>query len=206
MNMKYRKLSILAGAAIVCIMMYSLAAVADKTVYLPIISKAESNTTHYQIGDRGPAGGIVFFVHTDGQHGLEAAPADQSTGIRWYNGKDTYTEALGDGIGAGEMNTMLIISKQGNNSNSYAAGLCANLVITNGDNDYGDWYLPSKDELNLLYLQKDIVDGLTTKGVYWSSTESKYSNTLAWGQFFDKGIQREFSKFTIPRIHAIRAF
>lgn len=47
MNMKYRKLSILAGAAIVCIMMYSLAAVADKTVYLPIISKAESNTTHY---------------------------------------------------------------------------------------------------------------------------------------------------------------
>jgi hypothetical protein len=164
MKKNYRKLRVL--AVTVFFMLPLFAAAADKTVYLPIIGKAEGNTTHYEIGDTGPAGGIVFFVHTDGQHGLEAAPSDQGNGIRWYNGKDTYTEALGDGVGAGEMNTMLIIAKQGNDSKSYAAGLRANLVITNGDVKYGDWYLPSKEELDLLYSQKDIVGGLTSGGVY----------------------------------------
>lgn len=179
----------------------------DKTFSSRVAGRGVTGTLElsqqYAIGDKGPAGGIVFFVSSNGQHGLEAAPEDQGAGIRWYNGIDAYTEARGDGVGAGHMNTILIISKQGYDSNSYAAGLCAKLVITNAGVAYGDWYLPSKDELNLLYLQKDIVDSLTA-GVYWSSTE--YSNTLAWGQFFDKGVQRAFDKSTIPRVHAIRAF
>jgi hypothetical protein len=107
----------------------------------------------YAIGDTGPAGGWVFYVDVNGQHGLEAALTDQSPGIRWDNGgASTNTEARGDGVGAGEMNTMLIIANQGSDSSTYAAGLCANLVITNAGVDYGDWYLPSKFELNLMYL------------------------------------------------------
>jgi hypothetical protein len=37
----------------------------------------------YAIGDTGPAGGIVFYITDDGLHGLEAAPADQSSGAEW---------------------------------------------------------------------------------------------------------------------------
>ena len=42
------------------------------------------STVHF-IGE-SYGGGIVFYVYDNGQHGLIAATADQSTGIQWYNG------------------------------------------------------------------------------------------------------------------------
>jgi hypothetical protein len=51
-------------------------------------------------------------------------------------------------------------------SGTYAARLCADLSISG----YNDWYLPSKDELNKLYLNRGFIGGFTT-GNYWSSTE-----------------------------------
>ena len=47
-----------------------------------------------------------------GEHGLVADTADISTGIQWYNGVKKVTNATGDGVGSGEMNTMLIIAQQ----------------------------------------------------------------------------------------------
>ena len=166
--------------------------------------------TFYEIGDTGPAGGKVFYVDGDGLHGLEAAPTDQSEGIHWWNSNYTYTEARGDGVGAGEMNTMLIIANQGTDSNSYAAGICANLVIANNDVDYGDWYLPSKYELNLMWKNLAEPDPVNLGGFsahnYWSSTESSDSN--AWAlDFSSNGWQGNLSKSnTNPRVRAVRAF
>jgi len=46
------------------------------------------------------------------QHGLIAATADQSAGIQWYNGTYRYTGTTGDGLGAGAMNTAMIVATQ----------------------------------------------------------------------------------------------
>ncbi len=166
----------------------------------------------YEIGGRGPAGGLVFYTDEFGLHGLEAAPADQGDHIDWHNnGIDTDTEAHGDGVGAGEMNTMLIIANQGHDSYNYAAGLCANLVITNKGVDYGDWYLPSKEELNLMlynlwcHSTDSIIDSGFHLAEYWSSTEE--DDSRAWSQFFNcVGNQFTRGKGNPKNVRAIRAF
>jgi hypothetical protein len=78
--------------------------------------------THY-IGE-SYCGGIVFYVYDSGQHGLIAATSDQSTGIKWYNGSFTTTNAVRDQVNAGRFNTERIIINQG--AGSYAAQICAN--------------------------------------------------------------------------------
>src|SRR4051812_27357641 len=64
----------------------------------------------HRIGERY-GGGIIFYVDSDGQHGLVASLADQNPGVPWYNGITRYTGVSGDGTGVGATNTELIISK-----------------------------------------------------------------------------------------------
>ncbi|MFW5805672.1 MAG: DUF1566 domain-containing protein, partial [Bacteroidales bacterium] len=142
-------------------------------------------------------GGIIFWLDATGQHGLIAATADQSTGIQWYNGANTETNAVRDGIGAGMYNTERIIANQ--STGSYAAQLCANYQ----GGGYGDWYLPSKNELNLLYVQRVAVGGFASAH-YWSSTE--YNTINAWVQDFEYGSMGPNGKDDTNRVRAIRAF
>jgi hypothetical protein len=149
-------------------------------------------------------GGVVFFVYDDGQHGLIAATADQSTGMRWYGGTNTTTGARGDGTGAGLKNTAIIIASQGwVDGGTFAARICNEFSVTVGGVNYGDWYLPSKFELNLLYLQKTVVGGFAST-YYWSSTES--DTIYSWGQDFTNGAQNGNSKNFSSYVRAIRAF
>lgn len=144
-------------------------------------------------------------VRCHSQHGLIAATADQNTGIQWYNGTYRYTGTAGDGLYAGAMNTAMIVATQmaDNQSGSFAAKVCADYSVTVGGVTYGDWYLPSKYELNLLYLQKIAVGGFAS-AYYWSSTES--SNLFAWLQGFGFGTQGNSSKGDSYRVRAVRAF
>jgi hypothetical protein len=151
--------------------------------------------THY-IGE-SYGGGIVFYVYDNGQHGLIAATADQGTYMQWYNGSYTTTNAVRDQVNAGLFNTERIIINQG--AGSYAAQICANYQ----GGGYGDWYLPSKFELYLLYLQKSVVGGFAND-VYWSSTE--YDDYDAWFQSFVNGGQSYYSKDSPFHVRAIRAF
>mgnify|MGYP000155917429 CR=1 FL=1 len=137
------------------------------------------------------------------QKGLIAATSDQSTGIRWYNGSWLYTGATGTAIGTGLSNTNAIIASQGETATSYAAGLAR--AYTGGG--YTDWYLPSKEELNKLRMNRDGIGGFADD-FYWSSSEYGVDGVLAWYQNFhigadqgaiDKGI-RTFN------VRAIRAF
>jgi hypothetical protein len=149
-------------------------------------------------------GGIVFDVYDGGQHGLIAATADQSTGIRWDGGSYTNTRARGDGVGAGLKNTAIIIANQGPvDGSSFAATVCNEYSVTVGGVSYGDWYLPSKHELNLLYLQKTVVGGFAGN-VYWSSTET--GHTSAWGQIFSTGSPQDGGKSNTDYVRAVRAF
>ena len=118
----------------------------------------------YQVGDFAQ-GGVIFSVDASGEHGLVCAKNDQSAGIKWSAGSVGNTPARGDGPGAGAMNTIIIITSQaalGDNGDTTAARLCNELQIFEGGISYGDWYLPSKDELNLMYLNKAIIDSTAT--------------------------------------------
>ena len=67
----------------------------------------------------------------------------------------------------------------------------------------GKWRLPTKDELNLLYLKKDIVGGFANY-FYWSGSE--YSANLAWVQFFNDGSQGSDGKNYTFYVRCVRSF
>ena len=145
-------------------------------------------------------GGKVAYIDATGQHGLIAAAADQSAGIQWYNGSYATTNATGTAIGTGSANTTTIIGIQGNSTGSnYAANLCRNYQ----GGGYANWYLPSKDELNKLYINRNDIGGFAYD-VYWSSTE--YGNGSAWKQDFSNGRQNGDAKDIRYNVRAVRAF
>jgi hypothetical protein len=90
-----------------------------------------------------------------------------------------------------------------NQTGNFAAKVCADYSVTVGGVTYGDWYLPSKYELNLLYLQKTAVGGFAS-AYYWSSSE--IYNYFAWIQYFDNGFQYNLFKDYSYYVRAIRAF
>jgi hypothetical protein len=152
-------------------------------------------------------GGIIFYLDASGCHGLISAPSNQSAGIQWYNGSYVNTYAYGNGIGAGEGNSQGISRWQVVCSSCYASELCQDLSL----GGYGDWYLPSKYELNLMFenIGQGNALGLGNVGgfagnSYWSSTEYDYGN--AWEQDFDSGGQDGASKNYAFYVRAIRAF
>ena len=158
----------------------------------------------HQIGE-SYGGGIVFYVYDNGQHGLVTAAVDQSTAIQWFNGIYKNTGARDDGFGTGAINTAIIVAAQipDNNAGSFAAKVCMNYSFTSGTVQYNDWYLPSKYELNLLYLQKDTLGGFNGN-YYWSSTENDANS--AWYQDFVSGVQLATFKNNVSNVRAIRSF
>lgn len=149
-----------------------------------IETETDPTVTIYSVGDFAH-GGIVFWVDETGQHGLVCAKEDQSTGVRWYAGTYGNTQAKGDGPYAGEANTSIIIAAQvaiGDDGSTYAARICNELKITESGKTYGDWYLPSKDELKLMYQNKGTIDATATSNggsgfasaYYWSSNDNDF--------------------------------
>ena len=137
------------------------------------------------------------------QHGLIAATTDQSSQIQWYNNFFTNTGAIGTVIGTGLANTNTIIDSQGAPvTSSYAARIARD----HNGGGYTDWYLPSRDELNKLYLNRNVLGMLGE--IYWSSSES--SNQNAWGQWFNnstnQGIQGLGVKQNPYPVRAVRSF
>ena len=84
----------------------------------------------------------------------------------WDNGAITRTGATGAAIGTGLANTNAIISQLGAaGSYNYAAGVSANYSVNDGRVTYYDWFLPSRDELYKLYINKAEIGGFT--GTYY---------------------------------------
>jgi hypothetical protein len=161
----------------------------------------------YEIGDFGPAGGIVFYVTDGGLHGLEAAPVDQAATAPWGCIFTEIVGAEGITIGTGAQNTADILAPapSGCNTRPIAASVAADYAGPDG-NSLGEWFLPSKDELNELYLQRAIVGDFTAIDGYWSSTEE--SPPSAWVQSFQNGNQFNLGKneSTVTGTRAVRAF
>jgi hypothetical protein len=155
-------------------------------------------TVTYSIG-LNYGGGVVFYIDETGLHGLIAKITDQSTSIPWqqYFGFYSTTGATATSVGSGFNNTLTIISLIGIVN---AAGTCwANY----GPGTYDFWFLPSKDELNLMYQQKNVIGGFGNYD-FWSSSES--ANDKAWSQSFLNGIQYSDTKNIQWHVRAIRVF
>lgn len=123
-------------------------------------------------------GGVIAYVDGTGNHGLIVAASDQSSGAPWGCSGVSISGADGIAIGTGYQNTVDIVA--GCASAGIAARLCSDLVL----NGYSDWFLPSKDELNRLYVSRTAINSgaLSMGGTafvddwYWSSTESGSSD------------------------------
>lgn len=90
-----------------------------------------------------------------------------------------------------------------NNASHPAAQFCRSRTI----GGFTDWYLPAKNELNVIYTNKTVISGVDAidqdSNWYWSSSE--YSAYNAWIQRFSDGTQYSFhDKNNSFRVRAVR--
>jgi hypothetical protein len=157
------------------------------------------------VGNTGPGGGKVFYVNeanATGSRYLEAAPntwngGSADPGIAWCSNTTSLTVGLfGTAIGTGKANTDLMV----------AGGACTSGAANSAHAYTGggvSWFLPSKDELNQLYLQKTVVGGFAAV-FYWSSSQTDAIS--AWSQNFDSGNQVFVDKSDTRDVRPVRAF
>jgi hypothetical protein len=158
----------------------------------------------YTVG-QSALGGTIAYILVSGdtgydvnvQHGLVATAADVSSSATFGCIDTSITGADGTAIGTGNQNTIDIMA--GCPTAGIAARLSGDLV----QGGYSDWYLPSKDELNKLYLNKGAIGGFTN-GYYLSSSE--FNSQDSWIQFFLNGIQSSYYKDYPTYVRAIRSF
>ena len=162
-----------------------------------ISCKKDETTTALKPGDNYKRG-IIFYLDTTKTQGLIAAPIDQSITDPCWNGIFVITGAASNTDGS--TNNLAEISAQ-ENSGTYAARICR---IYNGDS-YKNWFLPSKDQLNILFNQKSRIKSFTA-AIYWTSTEE--SEGSEWVQDFETGEQHLDNTSDGANVHSrpIRAF
>jgi DUF1680 family protein len=167
------------------------------------------STREYAPGDVGPAGGFIFYVNpnfaADGWRYLEAAPFDQSAGAKWGCFRTPINGARGMAIGTGKQNTLDMLAACAEPGT--AAHLCANLNV----NGVRGWFLPSRDELAMMYRNlratgaADFRDaGLVDNVQYWSSSQqtTDMANHI---DFADLGRLHYDDKDFPRRVRAVRA-
>jgi|WetSurMetagenome_2_1015567.scaffolds.fasta_scaffold00376_13 hypothetical protein len=142
------------------------------------------------------AGGTIFYVDVSGQHGLIASTTNQTSSV-WGCSGTSIVGCSATSIGTGQSNTTAIVN--GCSTTGIAARICNDLVL----NGYSDWYLPSKDELNLMYQQRSLI-GLFSSGYYWSSTQNSGTSSLSLS--FSTGVFINGIKTNSYYVRAIRSF
>ena len=131
-------------------------------------------------------GGIVAYILVSGdpgfdpliQHGLIVATEDQSSSSRWYNGTFVSTGATSSLIGSGLTNTNAIISSQGANSTN-----AADIARAYNGGGYTDWYLPSRNEITKIFINKSAWGGVPNFRSYWTSTQNPALASQAYALF-----------------------
>jgi hypothetical protein len=175
--------------------------------------------TLHQIGEMYQ-GGIIFWVDDTRQHGLIVAKIDayQGQGIQWQNGEsgEKTTNARSDGLYAGVSNTHLIVSQQtiDDQEGNFAALSARNFaVLSDGISPctldascYGNWYLPSLHELQLIRANlytKGIGD--FSEGLYWTSTEVTVNQAFTVNWITGESTRTDKAS-TEPNVRPIHSF
>ena len=170
---------------------------------------SEDNDLILSIGD-SHEGGIIFYLDENGG-GLIAANEDLEGTYEW----GCFLTQVEDGgnltqIGTGYQNTLDIINQQC--LTEFGGIPAAQAAIDAQINDFDDWYLPSRDELYLMYLNigQGGLDsnnniGTFSDSQYWSSSESNFSN--AWIVAFGVGLSESIAKNSFHgRVRTVRSF
>lgn len=159
------------------------------TYHVMLKKRCEDNQTSYNIGDNGPAGGIVFYdkgSYSAGWRYIEAAPQDLNT-AQWGCPGLLVPNTPNTVIGSGYLNSVSALnfhnslnnfytnpSNYSSNSNgTLAAKEPLNLIFGGSD----DWFLPTSEELTIMYSNLHLL-GLAnfSTNKYWSSTQSDADN------------------------------
>ena len=184
----------------------------------------------FEIGDRGPAGGWIFYdcdednstgnadglISTEcGWRYLEVAPSDIGEYVFGYyrpDGTNNNVVGTAQAIGSGRYNTERLVEYMDIDGKAYSnysgeatySEYAAKKCLDYTDGVYDDWFLPSKDELDLMY------QNLHKKGLgsfvyaYWASSEDRSKD--AWRQDFFSGYQSSGSRFSYSYVRPVRAF
>lgn len=172
-----------------------------------------STNTPYSIGD-SIQGGFIFYLDPSGVHGLIAASLNSvadATTYKWGCEAIEVPAARGTAIGSGRANTISIVYDDcadigGGGVGDIAAERADKITFSNG---YTDWFLPSKDELELMHknLHAAGIGSFGANQYYWTSTEN--NATTAWRMQFtgSTGTTPETAtKGTLARVRMVRAF
>jgi len=168
-----------------------------------------------QVGDFRD-GGVVFYIFQSGDpgyvagetHGLVCAVDDQSSGAEWGCHGTSISGAGSNGIGSGADNTSAILAS------CLQSGIAAELCDNYTGGGYSDWFLPSKDELDLMYQNKTTIDATAVanggsefaSAFGWSSTENNATHAFLF--YFVNGniYSYNLDKTNTYSVRAVRAF
>lgn len=142
-------------------------------------------------------GGKIAYIDESGQHGLIAAPIDQGLAA-WGCQGTVINGAYGVFIGTGAQNTKDILA--GCNTAGIAAKICDDLIL----GGYNDWYLPSIDELEQLYINREAIGGFVAEDHYWSSTQTNI-NYASYFNFYSS-VPDLHNKGGALLVRAVRSF
>jgi hypothetical protein len=169
----------------------------------------DNGTTACAIGLKGPGGGIVFATPSTSKNttGLfyEAAPSTWSSALgdptsEWCDHQEYWESGSGGyGMMDGAYRTSLLmdhcLTGAGNLADAYIATV--NGVV------YGDWFLPSRGELQQMYLHRNVITGFSA-AYYWSSTEG--GDFTAWCLNFSNGVNYAEYKYRTYHVRPVRTF
>ena len=194
-----KKEILLFGAYIIlCVILVSSCEKESKDLPQPNEKMANTPPPPIIIG-QNYGGGTVFYLDDTGKHGLIVSSINQGATFPWSGQTAVATQATGTSLGSGPANTAAIVDALG--QGDYAASICDRLTM----GGYDDWYLPSKDELQLMYQQKAKGKLKSLTGdFYWSSTE--LSEDAALSLSFSNGSNGSTNKQGNYNVCAVRTF
>jgi hypothetical protein len=171
-----------------------------------------NGTTACAIGLKGPGGGIVFMTpstlgNTSGLF-YEAAPSTWSSptvdpGGAWCSNTNLLLSSFFNVLGTGAMDGPTKAAVMLGVCTSGAANLADAYTTTVNGVVYGDWFLPSKGELNQMYINRTAIGGFLAD-FYWSSSE--FNSSYAWLQAFNDGNQTNTEKTNSAHVRPVRTF
>ena len=208
--------------AVACADAIALAPVIPSEDYFNLGGAAAANDTSwgpgataaiaYAIGDVGPGGGKIFITpstagNSTGQY-FEVAPVGVEVQRTWATGANQSLVVSGAdalAIGTGAQNTIDIVAQSGNVAASSAAVYCSELV----SGGQSDWFLPSKDELAQIFINRVALGNDFSTYFYWSSSE--YTGVygvgqFVWNQSFNSGGQGDYTKNSTFYVRPVRSF
>jgi hypothetical protein len=198
-------------------------------------SKVSVGNFKYNIGDKGPAGGWIFFVDRFNDYPsfiyLEAAPEVASSGVVWatttatcydesdalincqsgspyHNANRKVEQLLSQNVGMGLANTKAVIARHDAGvvpKLAYAAGLADSYSTIVNGVKFDDWFLPSAGEEQLMYTNLEQA-GVVQFSHYDDWSSSEVEGDTAWYPDYDAELSTGANKFFTNAVRAIRAF